>query len=74
MKIQFKEHAGCFCFELEAETLEDAALLARAAMNTTTVIADFKEGGEITASVLFRKPKESRRRSFLSRPSFAKNP
>ena len=33
MKIRLAEHGGCFSFEMEAETLADAAQLARLAVN-----------------------------------------
>lgn len=35
MKVEFKEHGGCFAFELEPETMADAAQLARLAVNGT---------------------------------------
>lgn len=33
MKIQFAEYEGCFSFDLEAETMQEAALLTRFSMN-----------------------------------------
>ena len=35
MKISMKEHEGCFAFEMEAETIADAALLTRFSTNVT---------------------------------------
>lgn len=35
MKITLNEYEGCFCFDLEAETLNDAALLVRFGRNAT---------------------------------------
>lgn len=36
MKIEVHEFDHCFCFELAAETLEEAALLVRFGINATT--------------------------------------
>jgi hypothetical protein len=35
MKINFTEHECCFAFDLEAETMADAATLTRFGMNRT---------------------------------------
>ena len=38
MKFTMIEHEGCFSFEMEAETMQDAALLVRFGTNATTEI------------------------------------
>jgi len=74
MKITFAEYDGCFCFDLTAEDIKDAALLARAAMNTKLVKTDFTKEGVISATLVMHKPKERLRRSQISRPNFNNNP
>lgn len=74
MKITFQEFAGCFSFDLIAESIPDAALLARAAMNTKNVTTSFSREGAVTASVVFQKPRENRRAEHLSRPNLNRKP
>ncbi len=38
MKIEMYEHDGCFSFEMTAEDLKDAALLARFVLNVTEAV------------------------------------
>lgn len=38
MKITLQEYDGCFSFDMEAETLKDAALLVRMGINATKEI------------------------------------
>lgn len=72
MKITFSENEGCFGFELTAETLADAALLARAAMNTKGICTQFSKSGEITGWLTLTKPRESRRQETLHRSNLNK--
>jgi hypothetical protein len=72
MKITFEEYDGCFNFDLEAETIADAALLARAAMNTTQITATFSRSGTVNGSLVLQKPREAKRQEYLSRPSLNK--
>lgn len=69
MKITFTEHEGCFSFDLIAESLPDAALLARAAMNTKQINTTFTQSGEVWASLVLQKPRDNKRQSILCRPS-----
>jgi hypothetical protein len=73
MKITFQEYEGCFSFDLEAENLADASLLARAAMNTKQATTSFGKD-QVTGSLVLQKPRENRRTSYLSRPNFNKKP
>ncbi len=63
MKITFTEYDGCFCFDLEAETMADAATLTRFGMNhkaeiraaATNVLKD----GKFEAGVVIPKHKHA---------------
>ncbi len=63
MKATFSEYEFAVFIELEAETLEEAVLLARFGINktkdTTSVGAYANKGGTMTAHVGIRKRKKS---------------
>lgn len=61
MKITLIEHEQCFGFEMEAETMADAALLTRFALNATHEIRSLDtlahQSGEFTGSLVLGKHK-----------------
>lgn len=61
MKIRMIEHSGCFCLDLTAETMEDAALLARFGSNSTSEIrhrsTSAHADGNFTTALVFGKGK-----------------
>ena len=63
MKIEFSEHDGCFAVDMSAETMEEAAKLARFGMNRTSEIrhcsAYVSAQGEFSASIIFGKSKRA---------------
>ena len=64
MKIELREHAGCFGFELVPETMEDQALLARLAVNHTKVVRSVCVNAHadlaMTASVVLGKRRNAK--------------
>ena len=62
MKIQVTEHNDSFLFNLEAETLEDAAFLTRFGLNRTKQLryaeADAWENGKFSGDICFGKNKK----------------
>lgn len=63
MKITLTEWDGCFGFEMEAETLADAALLTRFALNATNEIRSLDtlahQAGQFTGSLVLGKHKHA---------------
>jgi hypothetical protein len=63
MKIKLTEYNGCFGFELEAETVSDAAQLTRFGMNSTKEIRyaeTFVTGdGSFSTNITLGKRKKS---------------
>jgi hypothetical protein len=63
MKIELHEYEGCFSFDLTAESVADAALIARLAVNATKDVrgcsAHASEDGEFTGAFTVGKRKES---------------
>jgi hypothetical protein len=63
MKITFAEHAGCFAFDLVAETMADAALLTRFGMNRTNEVrsadAFANENGSFHGCLIVAKHKKA---------------
>lgn len=63
MKITLKEWEGCFGFDLEAESMQDAALLVRMGMNATKEIrhisATANQDGTFHGSLVLGKHKSA---------------
>ena len=63
MKITMHEYEGCFSFELEAETLADAALLTRFGMNATRTVqyvsCNVNQGGKFEGGLVISKHKRA---------------
>jgi len=63
MKITMTEFDGCFSFDMVAETVEDAALLARFAVNRTTealhVSSNAYQDGTFTGELVIGKAKNA---------------
>lgn len=61
MKLTFRELEGCFAVEMEAETMQDAILLARFATNRTEKVrhagAAFNSDGTASGSIVLGKQK-----------------
>lgn len=62
MKITIREHARCFAIDYEAETVADAALIARMNANGTkevrSIYAFANESGTFTGSLVIGKMKQ----------------
>lgn len=63
MIIKMSEYEGCFSFEMQAETVADAALLARFAANRTVEVrhanADATQDGSFWGHLVIGKAKNS---------------
>lgn len=63
MKFTLTEHDECFSFDLQAETMEEAATLTRFGMNRTSKInhcsAYANRSGEFHAAIVFKKSKRA---------------
>lgn len=63
MTITFTEHEGCFSFNLAAETMQDAALIARFAINATSEIRHLSgianQDGTFTGGLVIAKHKRA---------------
>ena len=62
MKTTFTEYNGCFGVDLSAETIDEAALLTRFAINRTTEIriasGFVSQSGEFNVSIVLGKRKQ----------------
>lgn len=62
MKVEFKEHRGCFAVNLEPETAEEVVSLVRLGMNSTKELrscyTDVFEDGSAGSSIVVGKRKQ----------------
>jgi len=64
MKIELHEYSGCFSFDMVAETVADASLLARLKMNgkkeVRGIYASAYDDGTFTGTINIGKARQSR--------------
>lgn len=63
MKAQFTEHEGCFSIDLQAENMQDAALLVRLGTNATSELRHLStvvnQCGTFESSIVIAKRKQA---------------